>query len=165
MKDNNVQYICCILVHWTCFQLDLLGMIKQILHSSESTYFIMYICTAMWLSWHIYLFRFLDPIFFGDYPEVMRTILGDRLPTLTKKESELVKGSADFVGINHYTSYYITDRPTGATSCTGNIYVDPMVFPVCMLSWPISSIIVYWYTIYLYYLSFFLCCKGVPSRL
>jgi len=50
-----------------------------------------------WLGW------FADPIFLdGDYPPAMKSILGDRLPTFTSEESELVKGSADFFGLNHY---------------------------------------------------------------
>jgi beta-glucosidase/6-phospho-beta-glucosidase/beta-galactosidase len=50
-----------------------------------------------WLGW------FADPIFLsGDYPSSMKTILGDRLPTFTQEESDLVKGSADFFGLNHY---------------------------------------------------------------
>lgn len=50
-----------------------------------------------WLGW------FADPIFLdGDYPPAMRSILGDRLPKFTSEESALVKGSADFFGLNHY---------------------------------------------------------------
>jgi beta-glucosidase len=49
---------------------------------------------------------FADPIFKGDYPAVMRERLGDRLPHFTDAESELLKGSADFFGLNHYTTMY-----------------------------------------------------------
>ncbi|KAG0610477.1 hypothetical protein M758_7G069000 [Ceratodon purpureus] len=52
--------------------------------------------------------RYLDPIFFGEYPASMRARLGSNLPSFTKEESALIKGSQDFVGINHYTSYYVT---------------------------------------------------------
>jgi len=51
---------------------------------------------------------YLDPIFFGDYPASMRTSLGSDLPTFTKEEAALIKGSQDFVGINHYSSMYAT---------------------------------------------------------
>ncbi|PWA48254.1 beta-glucosidase 34 [Artemisia annua] len=47
---------------------------------------------------------FLDPIMFGDYPSSMRTRVGDRLPRFSKVQSNLLKGSLDFVGINHYTT-------------------------------------------------------------
>ncbi|XP_031400385.1 beta-glucosidase 40-like [Punica granatum] len=48
----------------------------------------------------------LDPLMFGDYPSSMKTRVGSRLPKFSQSESALVKGSLDFVGINHYTTYY-----------------------------------------------------------
>jgi beta-glucosidase len=53
---------------------------------------------------------FADPIYFGDYPASMRKQLGDRLPTFTKEEVDLVKGSNDFYGMNHYTANYIKHK-------------------------------------------------------
>ncbi|XP_043705458.1 beta-glucosidase 42 [Telopea speciosissima] len=50
---------------------------------------------------------FLDPIFYGDYPQAMRERLGDRLPKFSEEEKEMLKNSVDFVGLNHYTSRYI----------------------------------------------------------
>lgn len=49
---------------------------------------------------------FLHPLVFGDYPKSMRDMVGARLPGLTAELSGTLKGSLDFVGINHYTSYY-----------------------------------------------------------
>ncbi|XP_057839739.1 beta-glucosidase 40 isoform X2 [Cryptomeria japonica] len=49
---------------------------------------------------------FMDPIFFGEYPRSMRERVGDRLPSFSIEESNLVRWSLDFVGINHYTTYY-----------------------------------------------------------
>ncbi|WJX57387.1 Beta-glucosidase 40 [Trifolium repens] len=49
---------------------------------------------------------FLDPLIFGDYPKSMKSRVGRRLPKFTKSQSSLVKGSFDFVGINHYTTFY-----------------------------------------------------------
>jgi len=48
----------------------------------------------------------MDPIATGDYPFTMRAILGDRLPRFTVKESEMIKGSFDFLGLNYYTTQY-----------------------------------------------------------
>jgi beta-glucosidase len=48
-----------------------------------------------------------DPVYFGDYPASMRAQLGDRLPSFTEEESELVKGSNDFYGMNHYCADYV----------------------------------------------------------
>ncbi|KAK1362018.1 Beta-glucosidase 40 [Heracleum sosnowskyi] len=55
---------------------------------------------------------FVDPLVFGDYPSSMRTRVGSRLPTFTKDQSSLLKGSLDFVGINHYTTWYAKNNST-----------------------------------------------------
>lgn len=55
---------------------------------------------------------FLDPLMFGDYPRSMRRRVGNRLPTFSKSEAALVKGSFDFVGINHYTTFYAKNNST-----------------------------------------------------
>ncbi|KAH7663164.1 Beta-glucosidase protein [Dioscorea alata] len=55
---------------------------------------------------------FMDPLVFGDYPRSMRAYVGDRLPKFTKKQSEIVKGSFDFIGLNYYTSYYARNIPS-----------------------------------------------------
>ncbi|KAI3831303.1 hypothetical protein MKX03_034089 [Papaver bracteatum] len=55
---------------------------------------------------------FMDPLFFGDYPISMRTRAGSRLPKFSKAEAAVVKGSLDFVGINHYTTYYAKNNST-----------------------------------------------------
>lgn len=49
-----------------------------------------------------------DPLYFGKYPDVMRTLVTDnRLPEFTTEEAAIVKGSYDFLGLNHYTSKFI----------------------------------------------------------
>lgn len=55
---------------------------------------------------------FLDPLFFGDYPSVMRKEVGDRLPCFSLDEVSMLKGSLDFVGINHYSTRFITSATT-----------------------------------------------------
>ena len=47
---------------------------------------------------------FTDPVVFGDYPDVMKNRLGDRLPRFTDAERDLIKGSSDFLGLNHYST-------------------------------------------------------------
>ncbi|CAN1828899.1 Beta-glucosidase 24 [Linum perenne] len=54
--------------------------------------------------------RFMDPITRGDYPESMKQYVGKRLPRFTKQESELMKGSFDFIGVNYYTGRYVIDQ-------------------------------------------------------
>ncbi|CAM8987874.1 unnamed protein product [Rhodiola kirilowii] len=49
---------------------------------------------------------FLDPLFYGEYPPSMKKLVSERLPDISSEVSELLKGSLDFVGINHYTTLY-----------------------------------------------------------
>lgn len=37
----------------------------------------------------------------------MQEIVKDRLPRFSNEEAKIVKGSIDYLGINHYTSYYM----------------------------------------------------------
>ncbi|KAL5211104.1 hypothetical protein ABZP36_006727 [Zizania latifolia] len=55
---------------------------------------------------------FLDPLINGHYPKVMQDIVKERLPTFTPEQAKLVKGSADYFGINQYTASYMADQPT-----------------------------------------------------
>ncbi|GAB2289611.1 Belongs to the glycosyl hydrolase 1 [Dionaea muscipula] len=55
---------------------------------------------------------FMHPLTFGDYPEIIKRNAGKRLPTFTEDESKLVKGSIDFIGINHYSTLFIKDNPS-----------------------------------------------------
>ncbi|KAH9311040.1 hypothetical protein KI387_026075, partial [Taxus chinensis] len=54
-------------------------------------------------------FQVFRSLFFGDYPSSMKKIAGSRLPTFTKQQSEMLKGSFDIIGVNHYSSNYIYD--------------------------------------------------------
>ncbi|AOW21694.1 GH1 family beta-glucosidase [Urechidicola croceus] len=47
---------------------------------------------------------FADPIYFGHYPKSMVDRLGDRLPKFTEEEKQMLIGSTDFFGLNHYTT-------------------------------------------------------------
>ncbi|XP_019460565.1 PREDICTED: beta-glucosidase 11-like isoform X1 [Lupinus angustifolius] len=50
---------------------------------------------------------FLNPLTYGDYPDIIKKNAGSRLPLFTEKESNLVKGSIDFLGLNYYYTFYI----------------------------------------------------------
>lgn len=52
----------------------------------------------------------MNPLVFGDYPKIMKENAGQRLPSFTEFEAEQVKGSFDFIGLNHYTSVYVKDN-------------------------------------------------------
>ncbi|KAI5071773.1 hypothetical protein GOP47_0014024 [Adiantum capillus-veneris] len=53
--------------------------------------------------------RFLDPLIFGDYPNSMKELVGDRLPSLQHINNTKfpLKNSFDFIGLNHYTTNYV----------------------------------------------------------
>ncbi|XP_071921469.1 beta-glucosidase 11-like isoform X2 [Coffea arabica] len=59
-----------------------------------------------------YIGWFLHPLVFGDYPDIMKKNAGTRIPALTRHDFELVKGSFDFIGLNHYATFYIKDDPS-----------------------------------------------------
>lgn len=67
-----------------------------------------------------YLGWFASPIFKGDYPEVMKERAGERLPAFTDAEKADVKGSADFLGLNTYSSSLVTSKD----SAGGGYFAD-----------------------------------------
>lgn len=54
------------------------------------------------------------PLYYGDYPAVMRERIGDRLPKFSQEEKELLGNSLDFIGLNHYTSRFIAHVNNGS---------------------------------------------------
>uniref|UniRef100_A0ACD6AN91 Uncharacterized protein n=1 Tax=Avena sativa TaxID=4498 RepID=A0ACD6AN91_AVESA len=46
---------------------------------------------------------FMHPLVYGEYPPVMRSRVGARLPGLTAEQTKKLSGSFDFIGFNHYT--------------------------------------------------------------
>ncbi|PWA69456.1 hypothetical protein CTI12_AA290770 [Artemisia annua] len=51
---------------------------------------------------------YLDPIYFGEYPKSMQERLGDLLPKFSEKDKETLRTSLDFIGLNHYTSRFVS---------------------------------------------------------
>ena len=72
---------------------------------------------------------------FGDYPDEMKRILGSRLPVFSNEESELVKGSSDFLGIIHYTTVYIANITPAPSVLPSNqeFFTDMGVDTICKL--------------------------------
>ena len=68
-----------------------------------------------------YLGWFADPLYTGDYPAVMRERLGDRLPRFSDEDAARLQGSADFFGLNHYTSQLVAHHPGGDARCEVNV--------------------------------------------
>ncbi|KAI3749230.1 hypothetical protein L2E82_19837 [Cichorium intybus] len=71
-----------------------------------------------------YLGWFLNPLVNGDYPEIVKKNAGSRIPRFTKLESEKIKGSFDFFGINHYSSVYIKDNSISLERDTRDALAD-----------------------------------------
>ncbi|XP_060240914.1 lactase-like protein isoform X2 [Meriones unguiculatus] len=63
---------------------------------------------------------FANPIYAGDYPQVMKDHIGmksakqgletSRLPAFSLQEKSYLKGTSDFLGLGHFTTRYITQR-------------------------------------------------------
>ncbi|GJM87712.1 hypothetical protein PR202_ga03695 [Eleusine coracana subsp. coracana] len=49
---------------------------------------------------------FLEPLYRGDYPFSMRSLIRDRLPNFTPEEKAKLQGSYDMLGLNYYTSRF-----------------------------------------------------------
>ncbi|XAR61333.1 hypothetical protein NMG60_11035009 [Bertholletia excelsa] len=62
-------------------------------------------------------------------PEIMKKNVGTRLPAFTKLEARQVKGSFDFLGLNHYNTLYIKDQPSSPLSDKREVLHD-MAFPI-----------------------------------
>nr|XP_019706265.1 beta-glucosidase 22 isoform X3 [Elaeis guineensis] len=58
----------------------------------------------------------INPLVFGDYPEVMKENAGSRLPSFNKHQSKQVKGSFDFIGLNHYFSTFVIDNSNSSST-------------------------------------------------
>ncbi|CAH8391362.1 unnamed protein product [Eruca vesicaria subsp. sativa] len=52
------------------------------------------------LGWH------LETTMYGDYPQIMKDIVGHRLPQFTTAQKAKLKNSAHFVGLNYYSSIF-----------------------------------------------------------
>ncbi|KAK0574920.1 hypothetical protein LWI29_030952 [Acer saccharum] len=71
---------------------------------------------------------FADPIIHGDYPNTMRTLVGNRLPKFTAAQSNMLKGSIDFLGVNYYTTNYAA-HTLHAVKVNMSYSTDPQVTP------------------------------------
>jgi beta-glucosidase len=56
--------------------------------------------------------QYLDPVYFGTYPEELREIFGDAWPHWSAQDMALIKQPIDWLGINYYTRNVTRDEPT-----------------------------------------------------
>lgn len=84
-------------------------------------------------------FRFAWPLYFGDYPPKMKDLIAkksneegrhtSRLPSWDANWSVRVKGTCDFLGLNHYTSALVEHKPAERGSSLGwNNDMDAFMF-------------------------------------
>jgi beta-glucosidase len=94
-----------------------------------------------------YLGWFADPLYHGDYPASMRDRLGDRLPAFSDEDHARLRGSADFFGLNHYTTHRVAHVDGGGHVYDGAnvgraedqdvaVTVDPD-WPTTAMGWPV----------------------------
>lgn len=43
----------------------------------------------------------------GDYPQIIKDLVKERLPKFSEDEKQLLKDSFDFIGISYYSSHYM----------------------------------------------------------
>jgi beta-glucosidase len=55
--------------------------------------------------------QYLDPVFFGTYPDELREIFGDAWPDWPAADMELIKQKTDFLGVNYYTRNVTRNDP------------------------------------------------------
>ncbi|XP_047326883.1 beta-glucosidase 12-like [Impatiens glandulifera] len=70
---------------------------------------------------------FVDPLTSGVYPRTMRFLVGQRLPNFTKEQSDMLKGSFDFLGLNYYTANYARDVGNHKHNVHPSYLSDPLV--------------------------------------
>ncbi|KAJ7961661.1 Beta-glucosidase [Quillaja saponaria] len=70
---------------------------------------------------------FMEPLITGDYPLTMRSLVKDRLPKFSKDQSNVLKGSLDFLGLNYYTSAYAAHAPDLRNNARPNYGTDSLV--------------------------------------
>ena len=56
--------------------------------------------------------QYLDPVFFGRYPDELREIFGDAWREPSSHDMELIAQPIDFLGVNYYTRNVTRDDPT-----------------------------------------------------
>uniref|UniRef100_A0A0D6QRY9 Beta-glucosidase n=1 Tax=Araucaria cunninghamii TaxID=56994 RepID=A0A0D6QRY9_ARACU len=67
---------------------------------------------------------FLDPLTKGEYPKIMRALVGARLPVFTRQQAQDLKGSFDFLGYNYYTAEFARDNPIPPDPFNSDFFLD-----------------------------------------
>ncbi|NXF16111.1 LCTL protein, partial [Rhodinocichla rosea] len=88
---------------------------------------------------------FANPIYRGDYPEVMKNYVGkksaqqglgtSRLPTFSVQEKTYIKGTSDFLGIGHFTTRYVLQKNFPFLQVS-SYHTDPDLAELVDPNWP-----------------------------
>ncbi|XP_054025016.1 lactase-like protein isoform X4 [Dryobates pubescens] len=88
---------------------------------------------------------FANPIYRGDYPEVMKNYVGrksaqqglgtSRLPTFSVQEKAYIKGTSDFLGIGHFTTRYVLQKSFPFLQVS-SYHTDPDLAELVDPKWP-----------------------------
>ena len=94
--------------------------------------------------------RYMEPLTRGRYPDIMRRMVGSRLPNFTEAEARLVAGSYDFLGLNYYVGQYVqpAPNPLPVTSERYTAMMDPGTTLTCTV--PLYFHLETTYTLYIY---------------
>lgn len=77
-----------------------------------------------------------DPLYFGDYPAVMRERLGDLLPRFSVEEQRMLRASADFLALNYYFSDLVRHAPGAGPMEYERVPVRDA--PRTAMGWPVT---------------------------
>uniref|UniRef100_A0ACD5XZZ1 Uncharacterized protein n=1 Tax=Avena sativa TaxID=4498 RepID=A0ACD5XZZ1_AVESA len=72
---------------------------------------------------------FMHPLVHGDYPTVMRSRVGARLPGLTAEQSKNLVRSFDFIGFNHYIVLQVQADKREFSQMQRDYYADAAAIP------------------------------------
>ncbi|KAK6120205.1 hypothetical protein DH2020_046111 [Rehmannia glutinosa] len=75
----------------------------------------------------------INPLIFGDYPDIVKKRAKTRIPAFTKQESEQIKGSLDFIGVNHYFTVFVKDDPSTKRDIK-DFYADLAAELICQMT-------------------------------
>jgi beta-glucosidase len=67
---------------------------------------------------------FLDPLIYGEYPQLLFDWLGPQKPIILDGDMELIKGTVDFIGLNYYKSYAVTHN-VSASHLKAKLHPNP----------------------------------------
>jgi beta-glucosidase len=81
--------------------------------------------------------QYLDPVFFGTYPEELREVFGEAWPEFSAEDMALIRQPIDWLGINYYTRGVTRDDPAALPVRAG--YVKQPEHTYTETGWEVHS--------------------------